>query len=108
MSFTSSNLKTLCDNLITECESYLQQGLVVNNESFRHSHAVLLERAPTLYNMIIESVNSNNKQTLTRFLPVMITVLEKLENKELTQEDADKLIGEFFAKEFIPQYQNST
>lgn len=108
MSFTSSNLQTLCDNLINDCELYLQQGLVVNNESFRHSHTVLLKRAPTLYNMIIESVKSNNKQILERFLPVMINVLEKLENKELSQEDADKLIGEFFAKEFIPQYQNST
>lgn len=106
LSFNSSTLQELCDNLIKDCESYLQQGLVVNIETFRHSHNTLLHKAPTLYNMIIESIQTNNKENLNRFLPMMIKMLDKLERGELSKNDADKLMGEFFANEFIPQYKN--
>lgn len=104
MTLNSNNLQELCDNLLKDCESYIKQGLVVNIETFRYSHSILFKRAPSLYNMIIESIKTNNKETLSRFLPTMIKVLDQLERGVLTKNDADKLIGEFFAKEFIPQY----
>ena len=105
MSLSSLNLQQLCDNLIIDCESYLEQGLVLNPETFRYSHSLLFQRAPTLYTMIIESIKTNNTESLYKFLPTMVQVLDKLEKGELTRENADKLIGEFFAKEFIPQYK---
>lgn len=104
-SIQSFTLKELCDNLQNDCQSYLDQGLVVNNETFKHSHSTLLEKAPTLYNMIIDSVNKNSTEMLNNFLPVMVNVLEKIERNEITRDEADKMMGEFFAQKFIPQYK---
>lgn len=99
------NLQVMCDNLKQDCLSYLNQGILITKETFKHSHSQLLTKAPTLYEMIIDSTKNNNLEQLDKFLPVMISILTQIENGQLSRDNADKLIGEFFAKEFIPQYK---
>lgn len=75
--------------------------------NFKNKYSYLYSTSKTLFDYIIKEHDKKtfNKDLFYINLDNMLQNILKIQNKELTQDDASKNIGMLLAKQFIPQYQ---
>ena len=76
-----------------------------NTQLLQDRYSYLYATSKTLFEFIIrETRKSNfNKERFDTNLEFMLSHIKKIQNKELTQNDASESVGELVAKQFIPQ-----
>lgn len=78
-----------------------------NTETLEANYNYLFTTSKTLFNLVCkEAKNPNfNKQQFDKNLDQMLKHILKIQNDELTQNEASENIGKLLAKQFIPQYK---
>jgi DNA topoisomerase VI subunit A len=78
-----------------------------NTESLESTYSYLFTTSKTLFNLVCkEAKNPNfNKHQFDRNLEQMLHHILKIQQDELTQNEASENIGKLLAKQFIPQYK---
>lgn len=78
-----------------------------NKELLEQKYEYLYSTSKTLFEFIIrETAKKNfNKSQFDTNLDFMLNHILKIQNKELSQNDASENVGKLVAKQFIPQYK---
>lgn len=85
--------KDFCD-IVKDCQTLTRNVLDKKYEKLRNLY-------PKIYNMAIDSVVNNNVQESTNNLKMFLKTLEDINNKKISKENADMLIGNQLGKEYI-------
>lgn len=92
-------IKQEVSQLINDCNDN------VNTQVLQKKYSYLYMTSRTLFEFIIREIRKDNfnKVHFDKNLKFMLNCIEKIQNKELTQNDASENVGELVAKQYIPQ-----
>lgn len=78
-----------------------------NSETLESKYSYLFSTSKTLFNFVCKEVKKSNfnQQQFDKNLENMLNHILKIQNDELTQNQASENIGKLLAKQFIPQYK---
>lgn len=92
-------IKDEVSQLINDCNSN------INTHVLEQKYSYLYMTSKTLFEFIVRETRKDNfnKVHFDKNLKFMLSCIEKIQNKELTQNDASENVGELVAKQYIPQ-----
>jgi hypothetical protein len=78
-----------------------------DTELLQDKYHYLFNTSKTLFNLVLKEGKKDNfdKQQFDKNLEQMLKHILKIQNDELTQNEASENIGKLLAKQFIPQYK---
>jgi len=96
-------IKLQVNNLINDINSHPN----LSSEELENKYHYLFTTSKTLFNLIIAKTKKSNfdKQAFDKNLSYMLSNITKIQQNEITQDNASENVGKLLAKQYIPQYK---